>query len=81
MFFYFTLPFSYQIFILFLVFFGIWYSKTLEYKFPFIFDIYQIFKFIISKIFFFSKKVKEKQKEVKEVSFKSDITYNNINIK
>lgn len=61
---------NYQILILFPVFFWIWYTKTLEYKLPFLFDIYKLFNFIFSKIFHIWKSVREKQKEVQEVSFK-----------
>jgi len=59
-----------QIFLVFLIFFGIWYAKIIEYKFPFLFDIYEIFAFIFWKIFFTWKKAIKMQKEVQEVSFK-----------
>lgn len=59
-----------QIFLVFLIFFGIWYLKKSEYKFPFLFDIYAMFAFIFSKIFSSSKKVVQMQKVENEVSFK-----------
>lgn len=61
---------NYQIFIVFLIFFGIWYLKNPNYKFPFLFDIYQVFANIFNKFFSWSKKAIELQKEVQEVSFK-----------
>lgn len=60
---------NYLILVLFPIFFGIWYLKNIEYKFPFLFDIYNLFSFIFSKIFGFWKKVKEMKNEVREVNF------------
>jgi len=61
---------NYQLFILFPIFFWIGYIKTIEYKLPFLFDIYEFFAFIFHKTFNIWRIVKEKQKEVQEVSFK-----------
>lgn len=60
---------QYQIFLIILVFFGVWYTKKREYRFPFLFDIYMWFAFIFGKIFSSGKKAIHLQKEVKEVSF------------
>lgn len=60
---------QYQIFLIILVFFGVWYTKKREYRFPFLFDIYMWFAFIFGKIFSSGKKAINLQKEVKEVSF------------
>ncbi|MDD5769746.1 MAG: hypothetical protein PHE25_02160 [Candidatus Gracilibacteria bacterium] len=60
---------NYLILVLFPIFFGIGYLKNIEYKFPFLFDIYNLFSFIFSKIFGFGKKVKEMKNEVREVNF------------
>lgn len=60
---------QYHIFLIILVFFGIWYTKKREYRFPFLFDIYKWFAFIFGKIFSWGKKAIDLQKEVKEVSF------------
>lgn len=61
---------NYQIFIVFLVFFGIWYLKNPNYKIHLLFDIYQVFANIFNKFFSSSKKAIDMQKEIKEVSFK-----------
>lgn len=61
---------NYQLLILIPMFFWIWYSKIIEYKFPFLFDIYRFFSFIFFKIFNFWKKIKKKQEEKKEIIFK-----------
>ncbi len=60
---------NYQIFLIFLVFFGIWYTKKREYRFPFLFDIYTWFTYIFKTIFSSGKKAIDLQKEVKEVNF------------
>lgn len=62
---------SYNILLLsvFPIAFWIWFTKyKLEYKIPFIFDIY----LILGKILWFSKAIKEKRKEVNEISLKVD---------
>lgn len=61
---------NYQLLILMPIFFWIWYTKIIEYKLPFLFNIYKMFAFIFSKIFSGWKKLKEKQKEVQEIVFK-----------
>jgi len=55
---------------LFPIFFWIWYLKTLEYKMPIIFDIYLVIIKIFSIFSFWSKKLKEKKQEEKEISLK-----------
>lgn len=60
---------NYQILILFPVFFWFWYTKIIEYRFPFLFDIYEWFSFIFWKIFRFWKVIKTKQNEFQEVTF------------
>ncbi|MDP2091037.1 MAG: hypothetical protein Q8K30_05575 [Candidatus Gracilibacteria bacterium] len=60
---------SYNIILLslFPILFGIGFSKyKLDYKIPFIFDIY----IVLSKLFGFSKTIKDKRKEVNEISLK-----------
>lgn len=60
---------NYQTLLLFLVCFGLWYTKMIEYRFPILFDIYYFISSIWRKIFSSWKKIREKQQEVKEISF------------
>lgn len=62
---------NYQILILFLMFFWFWYTKIIEYKFPFLFDMYKWFVFVFWKVFRIWKNVREKQIEIQEVTFTS----------
>lgn len=59
----------YQLLLVFLVFFGLGYTKTLHYQFPFLFDIYEFFKMLAKKIFSSGKKAIELQKETHEIHF------------
>ena len=53
------------------ILFWIWFtSNKLEYKLPFIFDIYTFFSKIFSFLKVWSKKVNEKRKEVNEINLK-----------
>lgn len=60
---------QYQTLLLFLVCFGFWYTKMIEYRFPILFDVYDIVRHIGWKIFSSGKKIREKQQEVQEISF------------
>lgn len=56
---------------LFPILFGIWYSKyKLEYKMPFIFDLYNLLAKMSWFVNFWTKKINEKRKEINEVSLK-----------
>jgi len=61
--------YQFQIFILFLVFFGWWYLKHKEYVFPFLYDIYAFFARIFGKLFGRTKDAVKMSKEVEEVRF------------
>jgi len=60
---------DYHIFLLFLIFFGIWYTKKREYRFPFLFSVSYGCVWIFEKIFSGSKKAIKLQKETKEIIF------------
>lgn len=60
---------NYQIYLIFLIFFGVWYLEKIEYKFPFLFNIYEFWELIFKKIFSNAKKVKDMQTKENEISF------------
>lgn len=60
---------EYHIFLLFFIFFGIWYTKKREYRFPFLFTLSYWVVWIFEKIFSGSKKAIKLQKESNEISF------------
>lgn len=65
---------KYQILVLFPIFFGIWYLKFIEYKLPFIYNIYQLFEVIFLKIFILKNNITETKNTIQEVTFtQSDI--------
>ncbi len=67
---YFYLDSNYYLFIIFWIFYGIWNLNILNYKFPFLYDIYEGNIFIINKIKKFFWILKEKHNEKNEVSLK-----------
>lgn len=60
----------YQVFVLFMFFFLFWFKNKIEYKIPFLFDIYELFLNIYQKTIFTWKKIKQKQDEINEISVK-----------
>lgn len=60
---------NYQLILLLPIFSWIGFLWKIEYKIPFIYDIYEIFLSIKNIFFKTSKKIKEKQEKVEEISF------------
>lgn len=61
---------KYQILLLLPIISWLWFLKIIEYKIPFIYDIYEIFIKTKKIIFRTWKKIKEKQEKIEEISYK-----------
>lgn len=61
---------KYQILLLLPIISGIWFLKNIEYKIPFIYDVYEIILKTINLVFRTSKKIKDKQKKFEEITLK-----------
>lgn len=60
---------NYQIFILMILFYCMWYLENKTYKMPFLFWIYDWISYIWYKLFSWWKKIKNMQNEIQEVTF------------